>query len=111
MGTKTELSREEMQEHFAARVRAVYGMSVAEYLAARESGQLDQRPGSIELEVFSGEAAAPRRVQTKGPDIGRGPGSMAIVHSASRLVRQQRDGVGRAISAGLRKIGIALATK
>ena len=54
---RTNLTRQEMHGRFAQRVRAVYGMTVVEYLAARKNGELDQRPGSIELEVFSGEAA------------------------------------------------------
>ena len=53
----TALTRQEMQELFARRIRAVYGMTVGEYLAARKNGELEKRPGSIELEVFSGEAA------------------------------------------------------
>lgn len=56
MERRTELTLEEMQAILARRVRALYGIRVEEYRAARRAGTLPYHPEGTALAVFSGEA-------------------------------------------------------
>ncbi len=49
------LSREEMLELLAKKVRRIYGVSVEDYLRMRRNGTLPYRPEGAGLEVLSGE--------------------------------------------------------
>ena len=56
-----QLSAEQMVRLYADEVRALYGMSLAEYDAARAAGRLPARPRAAvaALEVFSGRVFDP----------------------------------------------------
>ena len=98
---RTTLTAEEMQERFAERVKALYGLSVSEYLAARRAGTLER---DIALEVFSGEAGGTGFHEEKGPHSSGGDGPLAGLHSEGHLMCGRRATIRRAISAGIRKL-------
>ena len=104
MDRRTELSPGEMQERFSRRVRELYGMNIEQYRAARKNGTLPRLPGSVALEVFSGEAAEGQS-QANGAEPVGGQRPLARLHSTSNFVRERNgSALRRAISAGLRKL-------
>ena len=52
---KSVLDRDEMTDVLVRRVRAIYGLSVDEYCAARVAGKLPYKPEGAWLKVFVGE--------------------------------------------------------
>lgn len=94
MELKTELSREEMRAIFAKRVRALYGMTVGQYVAARKNGTLPEHPGSTALEVFSGEAGS-RKPENKGKDSLGGQRTLSRVYSKNASLRRRNGSVVR----------------
>lgn len=111
MEPKTELSREEMTAIFEERVKEAFGLSVTEYLHARDAGTLPQTTAGIALAVFSGEAGN-GQLEPAGEDRNGGSGPVSLLYTEIAGVRKsKRPFIRRAIAFGLRKLHIPFAPR
>lgn len=88
MELKTELTRDEMRTVFARRVKDAYGLTIDEYLDAKQHGSLPQDAQLTSIEVFSGEAARQLEAASQKPE--KGNGAVAARNSRDSLMSTQR---------------------